>query len=82
MTEYLILSAAEAEALCPGLQPLITHRIGDASFAIQPFPLKGGSYVLPAAVLSDAAHVSKKGDMEKYSRRLVSKDEWPESSAP
>ena len=59
MTEYLILSAAEAEALCPGLQPLITHRIGDAGSSDPAVSAEGG-LVCPAAVLSDAAHVSKK----------------------
>ena len=56
---FIILSKAEAEAL--------RGKTGDFT-ALDPQELKDGTFILPAAVLTDPAHAKVLGDRKRESR--------------
>jgi hypothetical protein len=80
----IVLTLSEAEALMGreaeadgSFAPLVTHTVGAAEWAIQPFRLQDGSYVLPEDVLDDAAHADKKAALEVLPKRAMTANDWP-----
>jgi len=66
-TTMLILTAAEADALRGPSGP---------GSALDPRPLDDGTFALPVAVLSDAAHAALQNALQGLQQRDVDDGEW------
>jgi hypothetical protein len=66
---FIILTAEQARAAAGKTSPWT---------ALDPVPLADGvTFVLPARVLTDPAHLSKRLALRVLSTRLVAPQEWP-----